>query len=78
MNATINVPFLTVEVVNQFVDRFLAQPQDYRDQTPLTFRHAEIRDWGLESNAVIDPWDWAAAMTQATEPADSDQISIER
>jgi hypothetical protein len=77
LHATIDVPFLTIEAVNQFVDRFLARPQEHRDPAPRSYLYAEIQDWGLESNAVIDPWDWAAAMAQSTEPADSDQISIE-
>jgi hypothetical protein len=65
LHATIDVPYLTIETVNGFVDRFLALESDYRDPVPRSYRHDEIAHWGLETNAVIEPWDWAAAEEQA-------------
>lgn len=65
LHATIDVPYLTIETVNRLVDRFLALESDYRDLVPRSYRYDEIPHWGLETNAVIEPWDWAAAEAQA-------------
>lgn len=75
LHATIDVSFLTIEAVNGFVDRFLTLESDYRDPVPRSYRHDEIAHWGLESNALIEPWDWAAAEEQARLDTTSDSAS---
>ena len=60
LHATIDIPFLTIDAVNAFIDRFMKLEADFRDPTPRSYRHDEIAHWGLESNALIDPWDWPA------------------
>jgi len=75
LHATIDVPCLTIETVNEFVDRFLALESDYRDPVPRSYRHDEIAHWGLESNALVEPWDWAAAEDQARLGTTSDSAS---
>ncbi|MCO5401591.1 hypothetical protein [Ralstonia soli] len=67
LHATIDVPFLTVDVLNHFIDRFLAQEADYRAITPTNHRYDQVTHWGIEPNAMIDPWDWARAEAQAGE-----------
>jgi len=58
LEAVIDVPFLTIEAINGFIDRFLTTETDFRSVTPLSYRYAEAGPWGLESNALIDPRDW--------------------
>jgi hypothetical protein len=58
VHATLDVPFLTIDVVNEFIDRFLAQEADYRSAAYRTWKYDQVPHWGLESNAVIDPLDW--------------------
>jgi hypothetical protein len=52
---------LTIETANGFVDRFLALESYYRDLGPRSYRHDEIPRWSLETNALVEPWDWAVA-----------------
>ena len=33
----------------------------WRGETPLRFTAEEIEHWGLESNAIVEPWDYPAA-----------------
>ena len=61
LHATIDVPFLTIEAINGFIDRFLAQESNYRNPAPRTYGHEHITHWGLESNALVEPWNWPAA-----------------
>jgi hypothetical protein len=58
LEAVIDVPFLTIEALHGFIDRFLAAETDFRSDTPLSYGYEEAGPWGLESNALIDPWDW--------------------
>ena len=69
LHATIDVPFVTIEAVNAFIERFLASEANFTGQTPRSFRFDEIPYWGLESNAICDPWDWA---NEATSEQDSE------
>jgi hypothetical protein len=71
LHATIDAPVLTIDAVNAFVTRFLESPAPYCSPDGLTFRYDEIHHWGLESNAIMDPWDWASATAQS-EPTDPD------
>ena len=56
LHATIDAPFLTMAVINAFIDRFLEGETDHRDPRPRGYRYDEIFHWGLESNALVDPW----------------------
>ena len=68
LHATINVPVLTIEAVNAFIDRFLATEANFLDSTPHTYRYDQVLHWGLDANALIEPWEWDAALEpQATE-----------
>lgn len=61
LRATIDVPFLTIDVVNDFIDRFLLTESAFTDPLPHTYRHDQIAHWGMDSNAVVEPWDWPTA-----------------
>jgi len=61
LHATLDVPFITISAINTFIERFLASESACRASLPLSYRHADITHWGLESNALIDPWEWAEA-----------------
>ena len=62
LHATIDVPVLTIEAVNAFIDRFLMTETDFLDPTPHTYRYEQVSYWGLDSNALIEPWEWDAAL----------------
>lgn len=62
LHATINVPYLTIDAVNAFIDRFLMEEANFRDPNPRTYRYEQISHWGLESNALIEPWEWESAL----------------
>lgn len=55
LHATIDAPFLTIDAVNAFIDRFMKLEADYRDPEPRSYQHDEISHWGLESNALDRP-----------------------
>lgn len=61
LHATIDVPVLTIEAVNAFIDRFLMTEANFLDPTPHTYRYEQVSYWGLDSNALIEPWEWGAA-----------------
>ena len=58
LHATLDVPFLTIEAINAFIDRFLMTEADFFDPTPHTYTCEQASNWGLESNALIDPLEW--------------------
>ncbi|MBA3056692.1 MAG: hypothetical protein KJ614_17910 [Gammaproteobacteria bacterium] len=62
LHATLDVPFLTIEAINAFIDRFLMTEANFFDPTPHTYRYEQVSHWGLESNAVIEPWEWDGAL----------------
>lgn len=62
LHATIDVPVLTIEAVNAFIDRFLMTEANFLDPTPHTYRYEQVSYWGLDSNALIEPWEWDAAV----------------
>lgn len=61
LHATVDVPSLTIENVNAFIDQFMKAPMAYRDPNACSYRFDEIRNWGVESNAVAYPWEWPAS-----------------
>lgn len=58
VHATLNVPYLDIATIGIFVRRFMEKPNNFHDPAPRTYRYDQIKYWGLESNALIDPWDW--------------------
>lgn len=60
LHATIDLPSLTIEHVNAFIEQFMKAPMAHRDSNPCSYRFDEIRNWGVESNAVAYPWEWQA------------------
>jgi hypothetical protein len=58
LHATIDVPVLTIEAVNAFIDRFLMTEANFLDPTPRTYRYDQVSYWGLDSNALIEPLEW--------------------
>jgi hypothetical protein len=60
LHATIDVPFLTIDTVNGFIERILQSEANYTDRELRTIRYDKISHWGIEPNSVCDPWDWAA------------------
>jgi len=70
LHATIDAPVLTIEAVNAFIDRFLMTEANFLDPTPHTYRYEQVSYWGLDSNALLEPWEWDAALKrQAAEDA---------
>jgi hypothetical protein len=62
LHATIDVPVLTIEAVNAFIDRFLVTEANFMDLTPHSYRYEQVSHWGLDANALIEPWEWEAAL----------------
>lgn len=58
LHVTLDVPFLTIAAINGFIERFLARESGYRAPQACNYTHADIEHWGLESNALIEPWEW--------------------
>ncbi len=54
LHATLDVPFLTIDAVNTFIDRFLRSPTALTTTERCSFRHDQITHWGLESNAIAN------------------------
>ena len=55
LHATLDVPCLTIEAVNTFVQRFLAAEAEYANPNPISYRYDEIKNWHIESNAIAGP-----------------------
>lgn len=58
LHATIDVPYLTIDAVNAFIERFLQSEANFTGQTPRSFRFDQIAHWGMEANSVCHPWEW--------------------
>lgn len=58
LHVTLDVPVLTIAAINSFIERFLVRESGYRAPLPCNYTHADIEHWGLESNALIEPWEW--------------------
>ncbi len=57
LHATLNVPSLTVDVINDFIRRFLANGEKpYRIDTPISYSADEL-EWGYDESvaALVDP-----------------------
>lgn len=68
LHATIDVPFLTVEAINAFIRDFLARGEKpWKKGKALSFSHEEIGYWGLESNAIVEPWEVEKALKDAAD-----------
>jgi hypothetical protein len=55
LHATIDVPYLTVNTINNFIRGFLEDEKPYCRNQALTYSYDEIEYWGLESNAIVEP-----------------------
>jgi hypothetical protein len=77
IDAVIDVPVLTIEVVNEFIRRFLATESESRGDKEFTFTYDEIGDWSMGSNYVAEPWEWADVLAEmaAPETTDSDETA---
>ena len=62
LHATIDVPVLTIEAVNAFIERFLLTEANFLDPTPHTYRYEQVLHWGLDANALIEPWEWESGL----------------
>lgn len=58
LQVTLDVPHITAKVVNEFIERFLAGPGNYRNPNPLVYTSSDLEDWGVEANALAEPWEW--------------------
>jgi hypothetical protein len=58
LHATIDVPYLTIDAVNVFIDRFLQSESAMVGTVALSYRHDQIGHWGIEPNSIADPWEW--------------------
>lgn len=58
LHATIDAPHLTIDYINAFIDQFMKVQVAHHDSKPCCYRFDEIRNWGVESNAVSYPWEW--------------------
>ena len=58
LHVTLDVPYLTIEAVNAFIQKFLAAEGAYTDPNPVSYRYDEIENWHIESNAIADPGQW--------------------
>jgi len=63
LHATLDVPCLTIEAVNAFVQRFLAFEVEYANPNPISYRYDEIENWHIESNAIADPDQWSKSLS---------------
>lgn len=62
LHATLNAPVLTVDAVKVFIERFLLTEANFLDPTPHSYHFDEVAHWGLDANALAEPWEWAAAL----------------
>jgi len=45
LTAVLDVPTITRDVIHEFIDNFLRSPTHYQDDSPRTFRYADVQDW---------------------------------
>ena len=55
LHATIDVPYLTVDTINNFISQFLGDEKPYYRNQALTYSYDKIEYWGLEPNAIVEP-----------------------
>lgn len=58
LHAAIDVDYLTPESVNAFIARFLATEACYRSSVALSYGYDDIPEWGIEANALLEPWEY--------------------
>lgn len=63
LHAVLDVPFLTVEAVNAFIQRFLATEAEYANPKPLSYCYGAMKNWHIESNAIADPGQWPKSLS---------------
>lgn len=57
--ATLDIPALTVETINNFVDEFLTQGERPRADRPVAFDRSILdKTHKIESNLPAEPWEW--------------------
>lgn len=57
--ATLDVPTLTAETINNFVDEFLTQAECPWEGGPIEFDRSILdKTHKIESNLLIEPWEW--------------------
>ena len=61
LHACIDVPFISIDALNRFIDRFLEMECDYTNPNLLSYSFDDIKNWGIDSNPIIDPLEWADA-----------------
>lgn len=66
LHATIDVPYLSIDAVNDFIRRFMESEAMFHSGVPLTYSHDEIERWGIESNAILEPDKWQEDCSGAT------------
>lgn len=54
LHATLDVPYLTIETVSTFIERFLLTETEYRISKPIIYCYDEIENWHIESNLIAD------------------------
>jgi hypothetical protein len=59
LHATLDVPYLTIDAVNQFIRRFHQHEFAYKNTTPLKYTYDEVGRWGVEANAIVEAKDYA-------------------
>ncbi len=64
LQATIDVPYLTITAVNDFIVRFLAIESNFHSTRPLSYSYADIEYWGPDANAIIETDDWSNLSSQ--------------
>ena len=63
LHAILDASYLTIDVVNAFVERFLATEAGYANPNPISYRHVEIENWHIESNAIARPDQWSNSLS---------------
>lgn len=58
LHVTLDVPFLAIAAINGFIERFLVNESGYRSTQPCSYTHTDVEHWGVESNALLEPWEW--------------------
>ena len=59
LHGTLNVPALTVSAIDEFIYRFLKNGEaPFKSAEPVIFTGDSVKHWGLDSNAIVEPWDY--------------------
>lgn len=66
LHACIDVPYITIDALNRFIDRFLETECDYTNPNLLSYCFDEIKNWGIDTNPIIDALDWAGTALETS------------